>query len=61
MWGVLVILNILYYGFIIGHIHLQIELGMMEKREKLLAIYDAIPPRVWEERALQILCNHPKL
>ena len=43
-----------------GHGHLQLELGMMEKRAKLLAIYDAIPPRVWAEMALQILINHPK-
>ena len=40
-----------------GHIHMQLELGMMEKREKLLAIYDAIPPRVWAQMALQLLCN----
>ena len=33
---------------------------MMEKREKLLAIYGAIPPRVWEEMALQLLRNPPK-
>ena len=42
------------------HIHLQLELGMMEKRAKLLAIYDAIPPKVWEEMALQILFHPPK-
>ena len=34
------------------HRHLQIELGLMEKMEKILAIYDAIPPRVWAEMAL---------
>ena len=55
MWGVLVILNSLYYIFMIGHIHMQLDFGMMEKREKLLAIYDAISPRVWAEMALQLL------
>ena len=43
----------------IGHRHLQLNLGMMAKREKLLAIYDAIPLRVWVEMALQLLCNPP--
>ena len=28
--------------------------------EKLLAIYDAIPPRVMEEMALQLLFDPPK-
>ena len=37
------------------HEHLQLNMGMMEKRVKLLAIYDAIPHRVWEEVALQLL------
>ena len=55
MWGVLLLFNIIYYGFMTGPIHIQLDLGMMEKREKLLAIYDAIPPRVWEEMALQLL------
>ena len=45
----------------IGHIHLQPNFGMMEKREKILAICDAIPSRVWAEMALQILCGPPKL
>ena len=35
-----------------GHIHLQLDLGMLEKREKLLAIYDVISPRVWAEMDL---------
>ena len=61
MWGVLVLLNILYYGFTTGRIHMQLDLGMMEKRVKLLAIYDAIPPRVWEKMALQILFKPPNL
>ena len=43
-----------------GHIHIKLELGIMEKREKLLAIYDAIPPRVWAEMALQLLIKPPK-
>ena len=38
-----------------GHIHVQLDFGMMEKGEKLLAIYDAIPPMVWAEMALQLL------
>ena len=42
-----------------GHIHMKLDLGMMEKREKLLANYDAIPPRVWAEMDLQILINPP--
>ena len=58
--GILGIFNLLSYIFIIGHIHMQIYLGIMEKREKLLAIYDAIPPRVWAEMALQLLSNPPK-
>ena len=44
----------------IGHRHMQLYLGMMEKREKLLAIYDAIPPRVWEELDFQLLFDTPK-
>ena len=60
MCGLLGLLNCLYGIFIIFHRHMQLELGMMEKRKKLLAIYDAIPPRVWEEMALQILFNPPK-
>ena len=55
MWGVLRLFNRLFDGFITGHRHLQLDLDKMTKREKLLAIYDAIPPRVWEEMALQIL------
>ena len=46
--------------FMTAHRHIHLGLSMMEKREKLLAIYDAIPPRVWEEMALQILFDHPK-
>ena len=61
MWGVLGIFNRLYDVFMIGHIHLQLDLGMLEKREKLLAIYDVIPPRVWEEMARQILSNPTKV
>ena len=45
----------------IGNIHLQLELVMMEKRTKLLAIYGAIPSRVWAEMALQLLCDPPNL
>ena len=60
MWGVLGILNLLSYIFMTGHIHIQLYLGMMEKREKLLAIYDAIPPRVMEEMALQLLFDPQK-
>ena len=49
------------YGIImIFHIHLQLELVIMGKREKLLAIYDAIPHRVMEEMALQLLFDPPK-
>ena len=44
-----------------GHRHLQLDFGMMTKRAKLLAIYDAIPTRVWAEMALQLLCNPPNL
>ena len=61
MWGVLGILNGIYDIFMVDHRHLQLDLGMMEKRVKLLAIYDTIPPRVWAEMALQLLCNPPKL
>ena len=39
---------------------MKLYLGMMGKREKILAIYDGIPPRVWEEMALQILHVPPK-
>ena len=60
VWGVLILLNLIYYSFITGHIHFQLELGMMEKRAKLLAFFDAIPPRVWVEMAPQILRNHQK-
>ena len=60
MWGVLILFNRLSYFFITGHRHLQIDLDMMEKREKLLAIYGAIPPRVWEEMALQNLRKYTK-
>ena len=60
MWGVLRIFNSLSGGFIIGHIILQLDLDIMAKREKLLAIYGAIPHRVWEEMALQLLRNTPK-
>ena len=42
-----------------GYIHPQLDFGTLEKMVKLLAIYDAIPPRVWEEMALQLLCNPP--
>ena len=42
-----------------GHRHLQLDLDMMAKMIKLLAIYDAIPPRVWAEMALQILRDPP--
>ena len=55
MWGVIGLFYFLFDMFIRGHRHLQLDLGMMEKREKLLAIYDAIPPRLWVEMALQIL------
>ena len=54
------IFNILSDFFITGHRHFQLDLGMMEKREKLLAIYDAIPPGVWKEMALQVLLDPPK-
>ena len=43
-----------------GHRHMQLKLGMMAKRENLLAIYDAIPPRVMEEMDLQLLFDPPK-
>ena len=59
MWGVLGIFNLLSYIFITGDIHMQINLYMIAKREKLLEIYDAIPPRVWVEMALQLLCKPP--
>ena len=61
MWGVLIILNILSYGFITGHIHLQLDLDVMAKMVKLLAIYGAIPPRVWAEKDLQILIKPSKI
>ena len=61
MWGVLVILNGLSHIFMTFHRHLQLDLGMMEKRVKLLAIYDAIPSSVWVETALQILLNPHKI
>ena len=60
MWGVLTLFNRLFGGFITGHRHLQLDLDIMAKREKLLAIYGAIPPRVWAEMALQLLSNPPK-
>ena len=41
--------------------HLQTSLGTLEKMVKLLVIYGAIPPRVWAEMALQILCEPKKL
>ena len=44
MWGVLGLLNWISYIFITIHRHLKLKLGMMAKRAKLLAIYDAIPP-----------------
>ena len=44
----------------IGHRHLKLELGMMAKREKILAIYDTIPLRVVEEMTLQLLFDPPK-
>ena len=46
MWGVLELFNGLSDSFMTGHKHLLLDLGMMAKRVKLLAIYDAIPPRV---------------
>ena len=52
MWGVLGLFNGLSDSFMTSHRHLQLNLGMMVKRVKLLAIYDAIPPRVWAEMAL---------
>ena len=52
MWGLLGLFNGLSDSFMKGHRHLQLDLDMMEKRVKLLAIYDAFPPRVWEEMAL---------
>ena len=55
MWAVLGLFNRIYNGFMIGHRHLKIYLGMMEKGAKVLAIYDAILPRVWAEMALQLL------
>ena len=61
MWGVLILFNRIFDGFITGYRHLQINLDMMEKREKLLAIYGAIPPRVWVEMDLQLICDHTKL
>ena len=60
MWGDLILLNRLSNGVITGHRHMQLDLDMMEKRAKLLAIYGAIPPRVWEEMALQLLRKPPK-
>ena len=60
MWGVLELFNGLSDSFMTGHGHLQLNLGMMEKREKLLANYDAIPPRVWAEMTLQILFEPEK-
>ena len=60
MWGVLGILNRISDGFMKGHRHMQLNFGMMEKREKLLAIYDAIPPTVWAEMDLQLLFNSTK-
>ena len=38
-----------------GYRHFKLDLGTVEKMVKLLVIYDAIPPTVWEEMALQIL------
>ena len=61
MWGVLRILNKLSCCFITCHRHLQLDLDTMEKREKLLAIYGAILPRVWEEMAPQLIRNPPKI
>ena len=60
MLEVLGLLKGLYGIFMIFHRHLELEFVMMGKREKLLAIYDAIPPRVMEEMALQIVFNPPK-
>ena len=59
MCGVLRIFNKLFDGFITGHRHPQLDLDMMAKREKLLAIYGAIPHSMWEEMALQLLSNPP--
>ena len=61
MLGVLILFNILFDVFITGHRHLQLDLDMMEKREKLLAIYGSIPPGVWEEMDLQLLRKPTKL
>ena len=60
MLEVLILLKGIYGIFMIFHIHIELELVMMGKREKLLAIYDAIPPRVMEEMALQLLFDPPK-
>ena len=60
MLEVLGLLNGIYGIFMIFHRHLELELVMMGKREKLLAIYDAIPPRVWAEMDLQLLFDPPK-
>ena len=60
MLEVLGLLKGLYGIFMIFHRHLELEFVMMGKREKLLAIYDAIPPRVMEEMALQLLFDPPK-
>ena len=60
MLEVLGIFKGIYGIFMIFHRNLELELVMMEKREKLLAIYDAIPPRVMEEMALQLLFDPPK-
>ena len=60
MLEVLVLLKGIYGIFMIFHRHIELELVMMGKREKLLAIYDAIPPRVMEEMALQLLFDPPK-
>ena len=56
MWGVLGLFKISDI-FMIFHRYLQLYLRMMAKREKLLAIYDAIPTSVWAEMAIQILIN----
>ena len=61
MWGVLGLFNGLSDIFMTVHRHMQLNLDMMTKRVKLLAIYDAIPTRVWEEMPLQLLCNPPNL
>ena len=57
---VLGLLKGLYGIIMIFNIHLQLELFIMGKRAKLLAIYDAIPHRVMEEMALQLLFDPPK-